>query len=206
MVEDLKALVEDAGLWAYAVLFAIALLDSIVPLVPSETLVIVGGVLAADGTLDWSLVGAAAALGAWAGDNLAYGVGRFSGGWLEPRLTRTPKRRSKYEWAANQLARRGGMLLVTARFVPGGRTAVTLSSGITRQPWRGRFVPFTALAAVVWALYASSLGKVGGERFEDNHTMAFVVAFAMALSVAVGVEVTRHLLRKRLERRLGHEG
>ena len=49
------------------------------------------------------------------------------------------------------------MLLVTARFVPGGRTVVTFSSGLTRQPFR-RFLGFIAFAAVVWACYAALLG------------------------------------------------
>ena len=32
-----------------------------------------------------------------------------------------------------QINDRGGLLLITARFIPGGRTAVTIASGITRQ-------------------------------------------------------------------------
>ena len=44
-------------------------------------------------------------------------------------------------------------ILVVCRFIPGGRTAVTLSCGLIGYP-RRRFVAATAVAAVVWALYA----------------------------------------------------
>jgi membrane protein DedA with SNARE-associated domain len=88
------------------------------------------------------------------------------------------------------------LLLITARFIPGGRTAVTVTSGITRQPWR-RFAFFIGIAAVVWATYAALLGYIGGKSFEDNHTLAFVAAFAAALSVTVLIEVARHLLERR---------
>jgi hypothetical protein len=58
--------------WFYVVIFSIALLDSVVPLVPSESLVIIGGVSAGLHQLHWSLVIVAAAAGAFAGDNISY--------------------------------------------------------------------------------------------------------------------------------------
>jgi membrane protein DedA with SNARE-associated domain len=65
--------------WFYVVIFSIALLDSVVPLVPSESLVIIGGVSAGLHQLHWSLVIVAAAAGAFAGDNISYQIGnRFS--------------------------------------------------------------------------------------------------------------------------------
>ena len=88
------------------------------------------------------------------------------------------------------------MLLITARFIPGGRTALTVSSGITRQP-RPWFAAWVAVAAVIWATYAALLGFVGGKAFEDDHTKAFLLAFAAAFSLTVMIEVVRHLRAKR---------
>ncbi|NCX59740.1 MAG: DedA family protein, partial [Actinobacteria bacterium] len=42
--------------WFYAIIFVIALLDSVLPIVPSETLVIIGGVSAGLGELWLPLV------------------------------------------------------------------------------------------------------------------------------------------------------
>ena len=61
------------------------------------------------------------------------------------------------------------MLLVTARFIPGGRTTLTLASGLTHQP-RNWFAGWIAVAAILWATYGALLGYFGGKAFEDNHT------------------------------------
>ena len=42
--------------WFYLAIFSIALLDSVLPIVPSESLVIIGGVSAGLHQLHWSLV------------------------------------------------------------------------------------------------------------------------------------------------------
>ena len=76
MFDQFTNLVAEASGWAYGVVFLLALLDVIVPVVPSETAVITAGVVAATGDLNLGLIIVAAAAGAFAGDNLAYGVGR----------------------------------------------------------------------------------------------------------------------------------
>ncbi len=180
-----------------AVILGIALLDSVIPLVPSETLVIVGGVAAGRGDQFLPFVIAAGAVGAFAGDNLAYQLGRSAEGWLRRTVFRTEAGTRRLEWATHQLELRGGLLLVTARFIPGGRTAVTIASGVTRQP-RRRFMAFDALAATIWASYASLLGYVGGRTFENNHTLAFGVAFGLAVTGTVLIEAVRWLRGRRV--------
>lgn len=76
MFNQFTQFVEDASGWAYAIVFLLALLDAILPVVPSETAVITGGVVAATGRLSLPLVIASATVGAIAGDNAAYLIGR----------------------------------------------------------------------------------------------------------------------------------
>src|SRR4051794_30503398 len=66
--------------WAYAAILAIAALDAVFPLVPSETTVIAAGVLAAAGELELPLVVAAGAAGALGGDSTSYAAGGRLGG------------------------------------------------------------------------------------------------------------------------------
>ncbi|HUF98780.1 MAG TPA: DedA family protein [Ilumatobacter sp.] len=181
--------------WFLIIIFVIAYLDSVIPIVPSETTVIIGGVAAGSGQQEVLLVIAAGALGAFLGDNTAYLIGeRFSRG-IERRAARKPKLQLRLDWATAQIRLRGGLLLITARFIPGGRTALTLSSGITHQP-RSWFIRWIAVAAVIWATYAALLGYIGGKAFEDNHTAAFLVAFGAALSITVIIELVRHFRNK----------
>ncbi len=178
--------------WFLLVIVMIALLDSIIPVVPSETCVIIGGVAAAGHHQPLVGVIATAAIGAFLGDNIAYQIGRWASRWFQRRAERKPSFGTRLNWARDQIHERGGLLLITARFVPGGRTILTLSSGITRQP-RVWFVSWIAVAAIIWATYASLLGFIGGAAFEDNHTAAFLVAFGGALSITVVIELVRYL-------------
>ncbi len=187
--------------WFYAIIFFIALLDSVIPIVPSETTVILGGIAAGQGELLLALVILCGACGAIAGDSIAYWIGRRAGGWLQRSFFSKPSRQNRLDWARTQLETRGGMLLVTGRFIPGGRTAITLSSGLTKQDYR-RFLAFDSLAGVLWATYAGSLGYFFGNRFKDNHTAAFLYAFGAALSVTALIEVIRWFRHRRLANNL----
>ena len=159
---------------------------------PSETTVILGGVAAGAGDQQLLLVILAGALGAFLGDNTAYLIGRRFAPWIQRRAASRPKTAKRLTWAHDQIKLRGGMLLITARFIPGGRTALTVSSGITHQPWRW-FAGWVAVAALIWATYAAGLGDVFGQTFQDNHTLAFILAFGCALSVTIIIEVVRHV-------------
>ncbi len=178
--------------WFLGIIFVIAYLDSVVPVVPSETMVIIGGVAAGLG--DQQLLGviAAGAIGAFLGDNTAYLLGARMSGFIHRQAEKRSKWGHRLDWAAEQIRTRGGLLLITARFIPGGRTALTVSSGITHQP-HAWFIGWVAVATTIWATYAALLGFLGGKAFEDNHTQAFLVAFAGAIAVTLIIEAVRHL-------------
>jgi membrane protein DedA with SNARE-associated domain len=190
VIETLIAFLESLTTtpWFLAALFAVALLDAVFPVVPSETAVIMGGVAAGFGDLPLGAVIAVAALGAISGDVLAYQVGTSFGSMLRRRGS--DRWLARVDWAREALRRRAGSFLVAARFVPGGRSAVTITSGITRYP-RFRFITFITIAGIIWATYASLLGYFFGRRFQDNHTLAFLLAFATAIGIVVLVEGQR---------------
>ena len=181
--------------WFYVIIFVIALLDSVLPIVPSETLVIIGGVSAGLGELWLPLVIICGTTGAFIGDNLSYLIGREASDWVMRRQTRTEKGAKRMAKIVKQVHERGGLLLVTARFIPGGRTALTLSCGVTRQPRRW-FVGWVVVATVIWGNYAALLGFIGGKSFEENHTLAFIIAFVTAFSITALIEIIRWALKR----------
>jgi membrane protein DedA with SNARE-associated domain len=192
MFTDFSHLVAEASGWAYLIVLAFAVIDALLPIVPSEASVITAGVVAAGGDLLLPAVILAAAVGAFAGDNLAYLLGSRFGGRVQDRFLGGEKAQRRVRWAQRQLNERGGEMVVVARFIPGGRTAVTLSAGTLGYPWR-RFATFDAIAAAVWALYASLLGYFGGRAFEDEPWKGLILAFAIALAAAATVELIRWL-------------
>jgi membrane protein DedA with SNARE-associated domain len=180
--------------WSYVVVLAVAALDALVPVVPSETVAITGGVLAGLGELRLSTVIVAAAVGAFVGDSSAYLLGRRVGPATRERLFRGERARRALGWAERQLAVRGPYLILIARFVPGGRTATTFTAGMVG--FRAAvFFPAAAVAAVAWAGYAVLLGYYGGRVFEERPVLALVVALGIAFGVTVLVELTRRLRR-----------
>jgi membrane-associated protein len=200
LFQQFTHLVSNASGWAYAVVLLLAFLDALVPIVPSETAVITAGVVAAGGDLELAGVIAAAAAGAFLGDNVAYFIGDRFGSRAAERFFRGEKARRRMEWTEHQLETRGGEMIAVGRFIPGGRTAVTLSAGTLGYPWR-RFALFDALAALGWALYASLLGFFGGRAFEDAPWKGLLIALGTGFALAGLVELIRWL-RKRWR---GHE-
>ena len=199
MFDQFTELVAGASGWAYAVVFLVAFLDAILPVVPSETVVITAGVVAAGGDLRLGLIIVMAAGGAFAGDNFAYFLGRRYGARASERFFRGAKAQKRIAWAEQQLGERGGELIVVARFIPAGRTAVTLGAGLLHYPWR-RFAIFDAAAGILWASYAALLGYFGGRTFEGSAWKGLLLALAIALAVVGGVELTRWYLRRRAAR------
>jgi membrane-associated protein len=194
--DNFTQLVADASGWAYAIVFLLAVLDVFLPIVPSETAVITAGVVAGSGDLSLPIVIAVAAAGAFLGDNSMYLVGRRFGHRATDRFFSKGKGAERLDWAEKQLDERGGELIAVGRFIPGGRTVVTLSAGTLHYPWR-RFVVFDAIAAVAWALYASLLGYFGGRAFEHEAWKGLVLALGIAFAVTGGIELVRWALRRR---------
>ncbi len=198
MFHAFTQLVADASGWAYLILFLFAFLDVLVPIVPSETAVITAGVVAASGDLSLALIIPAAAVGAFLGDNTVYLIGRRFGGRVTERFFSGEKATERMAWAEVQLSERGGELIVVARFIPGGRTAVALSAGTLGYRWR-RFVAFDLAATLIWASYAALLGYYGGRAFESFWGLA--LALTTAFAIAGGIELVRWLQRRRRKRR-----
>lgn len=180
----------DGEIWTYPAIVAAVAFDSLLPVAPGETVMITAGVLAADGALALPLVICAGAAGSILGDNLSYGLGASLGRRAERRFFSSPKSRKRTEWARRQLRRRGAVIIIIARFIPGGRTATTFSAGALEMEWR-RFLAIDAVAAGLWATYMSLLGYFGGEAFEKSLWKPMLAATLIAAAVTAAAELVR---------------
>ncbi|MEV2270530.1 DedA family protein [Nonomuraea africana] len=175
--------------WLYLALFALALLDGFFPIVPAETSVITAGVFAAStGEPNLWLVIVVAALGAFTGDHISYFIGSKAGRRLQGKKA--------YTWAQQALAERGGLLLVVARYIPGGRTAATLTMGGVRYPRRS-FAFFDAIATSSWAVYSALIGFFGGMAFENDPLKGLLLGLGIAVSITAVVEIVRWVRKRR---------
>jgi membrane-associated protein len=195
----LASLQVDSAL-SYLIAFVIPALDAIFPVLPSESAIIALGVATA-GSVDprIALLVGCAAVGAFIGDNLSYLLGRRFGPAVQRRFFASPKGERARAWAERSLDRYGMPLIIVCRFIPGGRTAVTLTCGLTEYP-RRRFAIATAVAAVIWALYAFFIGRLGGQAFEDNPWAGLLIAFGASIAISGLIEGIRRLLARRRKR------
>ncbi|WP_238018589.1 DedA family protein [Dactylosporangium sp. AC04546] len=183
--------------WTYALIFALLVIDCLLPVVPAETSLIAGGALAADGRLELPIVLAAAMTAVAVGDVLTHEAARRGGHRLLDRWVRREHRGR----ITRLLDRRGGALVAAGRFVPLGRTTVALATGYARFP-RQRFVPALLVGAALWTCYMVGLGYLGGHFFTHPVVAALL---GVALSFAV-TGVTTLVHRARLHRRRGGQG
>lgn len=181
---------------SYAIALVLPALDAIIPAVPAETAVVTLGVTTA-GTSDLRIVllVACAAVGAFAGDNLGYFVGRRFGPAVERRFFSTPKGAQRRARAEGWLQRFGTPAIIVCRFIPGGRTAVTLSCGLIGFP-RRRFIPATAVAAILWAAYSFFLGRLGGHAFENDPWAGLAAALGITVVLTGLIEGGRRAMSR----------
>ncbi|MET8120942.1 DedA family protein [Micromonospora sp. NPDC005189] len=186
--------------WVYVLIFGLTAVDAFFPAVPGEAAVITAGVLAADGGHpNLVLVIVTAAIGALVGDHISYTIGRGGGANRLARLPDGSRRRASSEWARRAVDRRGGIILTTSRYVPGGRTAVTLTMGAVRYPRRA-FLLYDSIGAITWALYCGLLGYFGGLAFERDPVRGVLVGVGLSVIVTFSLEGIRWL-RRRAHRR-----
>jgi membrane-associated protein len=181
---------------SYIVALLVPALDALIPVLPSETVVIALGVATA-GSADprIGLLVALAAFGAFLGDNAAYLLGQRFGPMVNRRLFAGERGAARRAWAERSLDRFGMLIIVACRFIPGGRTAVTVTCGLIRFP-RRRFLGATACAGTIWASYAFLLGRLGGKAFEHQPWIGLLLALGVGVAVSVLIEAGRRAWRR----------
>ena len=148
----LLQMVQDYGLWIYAILFAIIFSETgfvVTPFLPGDSLLFVAGAIAANGALNVHLVFALLALAAVLGNSVNYAIGRWLGRhfftdrgsrWLNP--AHLEKAHAFYE-------AHGGKAVVISRFLPIVRTYIPFVAGMASMTPK-QFTAYNVLGAVLW--------------------------------------------------------
>lgn len=155
--EDIPESVKEPG---YGLLFFLLVVGTQV----SEDLTcILGGLLASQGVVPlWAAI-AACALGIFLGDMLLYFLGYWFG---EPALKRAPLKWLVTERSIKHIGhwfhRRGGMLIIISRFIPGTRIPTFVGAGVLRMPLK-KFVFFFLVAVLAWTPVLVGASYAAGE-------------------------------------------
>ena len=178
--------------WAYLALFGFLTIDVMVPVVPVQAIMITTGALTVYGSLNLPLVIAIGALGMFAGDSIAFLLGRSTGSlgrnWLGSLRSRLGPKSAAPKSGARKAAERftrglrkpGPLVLLLCRFVPGGRMAAGFHAGRTGYPIK-LFVAYDGAAALSWATYGGLVGHIGGTAITQSAWRLFAIAAVAAV-------------------------
>ncbi|MCX5054179.1 MULTISPECIES: DedA family protein [unclassified Streptomyces] len=161
---------------------------------PGETAVIVGGVLARRGNVDLAWLTLAVVLAAIAGDTVGYEIGRRLG---PPLLSSRPldRRAASVDKARDLIRRRGPAAVFVGRFLAFLRSLVPALAGASNMPYR-RFLLYNAIGGLLWGVGNVLVGYAAGAAYERaaglvGRTLALVTA-ALVLVALVVWRIRRH--------------
>lgn len=181
-----------------AVFVALFLEDFGVPM-PGETLLIAGALYATQGHFSIELLMVVAWAAALLGDNVGYAIGRFGGRALVLRFGRyVLLTHERLAYAEGFFARRGGVIVVFARFFEILRQLNGVVAGIVGMRW-WRFVLYNALGAALWVGFWSTLFfELGRQGRHIGFLFKRYEPFALALLAVVGAAaIVLHIVRAR---------
>jgi undecaprenyl-diphosphatase len=199
LIEDLA---NALGKGTYALVGALAFLETgafVGLIAPGEFAVIVGGVIAGQGTI--ALVPLLALVWACciAGDSTSFFVGRRLGrSFLERHGPRFKITHERLEMVEGYFHRHGGKTILIGRFIGLVRAVAPFIAGSSGIPYR-RFIPYSVLGTGLWATTYTLLGYFFYQSFQKVAGVAgrATLVFGVLVALIVGV-VTAYRRREEL--------
>lgn len=198
-----------AGLPAWLVLLLVFLLPALEAalflglVIPGETAVLVGGVVAHAGALPLWAVIAAAITGAAVGDQVGFYVGRRYGSPLLDRLLSQRARTARdIERALSLIRNRGALAVVAGRWVAALRALVPGMAGMSGMS-PGRFTVANLVGGSLWATAVAVAGYLAGASYRALERRLGLGSDILLAIVVVVVVIFVRVRRRGRSRRPG---
>lgn len=176
----------------YAFLILNAFFESIFPPYPSDAFVLVFSFLAGQGKYNAFIVYILTVIGSSAGMMVLYALGRARGEWVLEVSSRTilgkifP--RTMVTRAREELSKRGPVISILNRFLPGMRAPLCFAAGIVRiKP--PHFFLYSILSVIGWNLFLVIAGYYVGSNWDAassflrNYNIAVIIVLVVILAV-----------------------
>jgi membrane-associated protein len=187
----LNELVNQYGVWIYAILFLVIFCETglvVTPFLPGDSLLFIAGAVAAGGGMDPILLAALLMAAAILGDSTNYLIGRFAGDKLFQNPNSKIFRRDYLDQTHAFYERHGGKTVTLARFLPIIRTFAPFVAGVGKMSYP-RFLGFSVLGTILWVCGLIALGYFFGNVpfIKKNLTLMIVVIILIsALPMIIG--------------------
>ncbi|PSJ80465.1 DedA family protein [Neisseria iguanae] len=172
--------------YGYAAVFLVLLACGFGVPIPEDVTLVTGGVISGLGYTNVHVMFLVGMLGVLAGDGCMFAAGRILGHKIlqfKPvARVMTPKR---YAQVQEKFDKYGNWVLFVARFLPGLRTPIYITAGISRKVSYMRFLMMDGLAALISVPVWIYLGDYGANNID--WLMAKVHSFQSGLFVVIGI-------------------
>ena len=183
--KHLAVMVQQYGVWIYAILFAIIFSETgfvVTPFLPGDSLLFVAGALAALRGMDIMILIAVLLAPAALGNTVNYQIGRYLG----PKVFQWENSRffNKAALIKTHLfyEQHGGKTLVISRFLPLFRTFAPFVAGIGAMTW-ARFTFFNLVGAFGWVVSLTLAGYFFGNLSWVQKNLSAVIVGIIAVSL-----------------------
>jgi len=191
----LLALVQEYGVWVYAILFAIIFAETglvVAPFLPGDSLLFVIGALCGMGSLQLEIAMPLLILAAFLGDNTNYWIGRLLGLRLLNHASQKLIRHEHLEKTRAFYEKHGGKTVIFARFLPIIRTFAPFVAGIGTMNYR-LYLMYSIIGGVTWIGSLTLAGYFFGNIpvIKDNLTLMILLIVFVSFIPAI-LEFIRH--------------
>ena len=160
---SLSQILRDLG---YAGLAMLMVAETIFPPIPSEAVLPLAGYLVEQGEFNLLAVLVTSTAGSVAGAMALYEAARRGGRPFAERFMRRARiDPARLDEAEVWFARRGAVVVLLGRCVPGARSVVSLPAGLLRMP-RWEYLLLTLLGSAVWNALLVGAGYALGSQWE----------------------------------------
>ena len=160
---SVSEILRDLG---YAGLALLMLAETVFPPIPSEAVLPLAGYLVEQGEFRFLTVVITATAGSVLGSVVLYEAARHGGRPFADRFVRLGRLDPrKLDDAEQWFAKRGPLVVLFGRFVPGVRSLVALPAGLLRMP-RWEYLLFTVIGSAAWNSALVGAGWALGTQWE----------------------------------------
>ncbi|HEX8300257.1 DedA family protein [Sphingomonas sp.] len=177
----------DAANWGYWGVFLLMVLENVIPPVPSEAIMSMGGIAVAKGEMNFFVLILVGTLGTVIGNLMWWEIGRRLGyKRLKPLIDRWGRWLTmdwnEVERLKSYFDKWGGPTVLIFRFMPIGRTLISIPAGLMHMPF-WRFVGYTTVGSIIWNVILVSVGYGLGKGVEDIEHWVAPVVTAIVVSI-----------------------
>jgi membrane protein DedA with SNARE-associated domain len=181
---SLSQVLRDLG---YAGLALLMLAETVFPPIPSEAVLPLAGYLVERGDFNYVLVLLTSTAGSVLGAMLLYEAARHGGRPFAERFLRFAHLQpEKLDEAERWFGRRGALIVLLGRCVPGMRSLVSLPAGLLRMP-RLQYLGLTLLGSAIWNTVLVTIGYLLGSQWERVADVIGPISKPLVAVVVVGV-------------------